>query len=184
MSSTRYKLQRYKFQKYPTGVVDINLWRYGESVKQFCKKKVEVIGGVCNEPDNYVYIKYLSSDGKYKFIPFVRSIVLQQTDSEIGQMSTLVTSLKGPNTGSASMGFTTYKQMVLTTPVNHEQYLTYEDVLSSPRVYLQKDTIDLRDEEENWILVKVEGGNSYNVRKPKDVFTITITLPVYNNIRV
>ena len=64
MSSTRYKLQRYKFQKYPTGVVDISLWRYGEETKQFCKKKVEVVGGVCNEPGNYVFILYLSSDGK------------------------------------------------------------------------------------------------------------------------
>ena len=67
---------------------------------------------------------------------------------------------------------------------NNKRSLTDDVFFSSPRVYLQKDTIDLRDEEENWILVKVEGGNSYNIRKPKDVFTITITLPEYNNIRV
>lgn len=184
MSSTRYRLQRYKFQKYQTGIIDINLWRYGsEGSEQFCQKKVEVIGGVCNEPGNYVYIKYLASDGKYKFIPFVKSVTLQQTDSEIGQASTIITSLKGPSTGKASMGYTTYKQMVLSTPVNKEQYLTYIDVLSSPRVYLQKDTIDLNDEDENWILVEVSGGNTYNVKKPKDIFTITITLPEYNNIK-
>lgn len=185
MGSTRYKLQRYKFQKYQTGIIDINLWKYEEdSAEQFCQKKVEVIGNICDNVEGYKYIKYLASDGKYKFIPFVRSVTLQQNDTSIGEVSTLITSLKGSNVGKASIGFSTNKQMVLSTPVDKNQYLTYVEVLSSPRVYLQKDTDELRDEDENWLLVTVDGGNTYNIRKPKDIFTITITLPDYNNIRM
>lgn len=186
MSSTRYKIQRYKFQKYQTGIIDIKLWRYagGES-ENFCQKKVQVVsGGHCNGVGKYVYIKYLASDGKYKFIPFNRSTTLEQNDEQIGSVSTIITSLSGPNTGSASMGYTTHKKMQLTTPVTKDQYVVYSEVLSSPRVYLQKDTDELNDEDENWILVNLEGGSTYNVNKPQEIFSITITLPEYNNLKM
>ncbi len=185
MASTRYKLQRYKFQKYQSGVIDIKLWRYfGNGGENFCQKKVEVIGGPCDDVNTYVYIKYLASDGKYKFIPFKRSIVLQQSDSKVGDVSSLIESGSGLTSGSMAIGYTTYKKLQLSTPVSKEQYLTYADVLSSPRVYLQKDTDELVDNNTNWIPVTVEGGNSYSVVKPKEIFTIMITLPEYNNLKM
>lgn len=185
MASTRYKLQRYKFQKYQSGLIDIKLWRYfGNESEYLCQKKVEVIGSRCDDVSNYVYIKYLASDGKYKFIPFKRSIVLQQSDVKVGNVSTLIESASGLTSSSVTMGYTTHKQLQLTTPVSNEQYLTYVDVLSSPRVYLQKDTDKLIDSNTNWIPVTVDGGNSYNVIKPKEIFTITITLPEYNNLKM
>lgn len=166
-------------------MIDIKLWRYfGDESENFCQKKVEVIGGVCEDVSNYVYIKYLASDGTYKFIPFKRSIVLQQNDSKVGDISSLIESASGLTSGSMTMGYTTYKQLQLTTPVTKEQYLTYVDVLSSPRVYLQNDTDELIDTNINWIPVTVEGGNSYNVVKPREIFTITITLPEYNNLKM
>ena len=185
MASTRYKLQRYKFQKYQSGMIDIKLWRYfGTGSEYFCQKKVEVIGGLCDNVSKYIYIKYLASDGKYKFIPFKRSIVLQQSDDKVGDVSTLIESASGLTSGSMTIGYTTHKQLQLTTPVSNEQYLTYVDVLSSPRVYLQKDTDELIDSNTNWIPVTVEGGNSYSVVKPKEIFSITITLPEYNNLKM
>ena len=183
MASTRYKLQRYKFQKYQTGIVDIKLWKYANGGSEdFCQKRVEVIGGHCDGVDTYVYIKYLASDGKYKFIPFKHSIILQQMDSKKGDISSFIESASGLTSSEVPIGYSTYKKMQLSTPTTKAQYLTYVDVLSSPRVYLQKDTEELIDNNTNWIPVTVEGSNSFSVVKPKEMFTINITLPEYNNL--
>lgn len=184
MASTRYKLQRYKFQRYETGEYDINLWRTDDDrMTNFCKKKVEVIGRKCLVPGDYAYIKYLDTEGQYRFITFDRFLTYQQNDEPIGQVSRLVTSLENAGSNTNGLGYVTSKQLMLSTKVTKEQYQEYIEVLQSPRVYLQKDTEDLLDEDKNWILVNVSSSSTqYNSKKPRETFSIVVTLPETNNI--
>ena len=186
MASSRYKLNRYKFQKvadntvltfyvHPAGTTDSSI---------ICKKTIKVPSTGC-EAGKYKYIKYLSTDGKYKFIPFEKVYVLSQSDEQIGSVSRLVTDLETAQSNTENIGSRTVKMIQLSTMVNREQYDEYIKCLQSARVYLQKDDTNLNDEDQNWLLVSISGNNTqFSSKKSKMNFTVTVTLPEYNNIRM
>lgn len=185
MASNKYKLNRYKFQKLTNDtVLTFYVHQYGTTDSSvICKKTIKVNVTGC-EAGTYKYLKYLSTDGKYKFIPFERVYVLSQSDEQIGSVSRLVTNLETAQGNTENIGSKTTKMMQLSTCISKEQYDEYCKCLQSSRVYLQKDDTNLNDEEENWLLVSITGNTNYSVKKAKITFTVTITLPEYNNIRM
>lgn len=183
MASNKYKVNRYKFQKVADGTVfTFYVHQPGvEEVQVIAKQTVRVPMTGC-EAGKYKYIKYLSTDGKYKFIPFEKVYVLSQSDEQIGTVSRLVTNLETAQGSTENIGAKTLKQLQLSTLVDRKQYEEYSKCLQSSRVYLQNDDTNLNDEEQNWLLVSVTGGSSFSSKKTKVQFTITVTLPEYNNI--
>lgn len=187
MASSKYKLMRYKFINYPVGVKKIQMNFYGHNadegyVKKICEKDVYVLQMNACGTNDYKYIKYLSTDGKYKFIPFQKYVTLSQTDTALGETSKLLTDLRTAQGDKQSLGYTSSKKIQLSTTCTEEQYNEWVKVFQSPRVYLQFKDPNLFDEDENWLLVTVEGSNSFVTKKTKNVFTMTINLPQYNNI--
>lgn len=185
MASSRYKLMRYKFIDLPVGKNEITLNFYAHNegyVKKIAEKEVIVLPMKSCDADDYKYIKYLSTDGKYKFIPFQKYFTMTQQDESLGETTKFSTNLKTAQGDTYSLGTKTEKQLVLTTSCTQEQYEEWSKVFQSPRVYLQLKDPTLYDEDENWLLVKVEGGNQYSTKKTRTTFSLTVKLPSYNNI--
>lgn len=185
MASSVYKLMRYKFVNYPVGTNNIQLNIYAHNTgdtKKICEKDIVIIGSNACGTNGYKYIKYLSTDGKYKFIPFKKYVTLSQDDELIGETGKLMTDLKTAQSNSYSLGYSSQKKMLLTTTCTQEQYNEWSKVFQSPRVYLQLKDPNLNDEDENWLLVRVEGTASFSTKKPCTTFSMTIVLPDYNNI--
>lgn len=176
---------RYKFIDLPVGKNEITLNFYAHNegyVKKIAEKEVVVLSMKSCDADDYKYIKYLSTDGKYKFIPFQKYFVMSQQDEALGNVQKLSTDLKTAQGDKYSLGMTTEKKLVLTTSCTEEQYEEWSKVFQSARVYLQLKDPTLYDEDENWLLVTVEGGNEYATKKTRTTFSLTVTLPSYNNI--
>lgn len=184
MASSIYKLQRYKFQKLPAGETTL-IFYYHDSESdesgELCRKKVIVDRSSCDNVGK-TYLKYLCPDGRYRFAYFTKSFKLQQTDSSTGEANRLVTDLETSQSSKETISIETVKSLELSTQVTQEQYEQYVWLLQSPRVYLQRDTEELNDEDENWVLVTVTGSPAYNTKKPRQTFTVTVTLPPYNNM--
>ena len=185
MASTVYKLWRYKFIEFPIGTNKIQLNFYsdnGGSAEKICEKDVIVIPMKSCGTNDYKYIKYLSTDGKYKFIPFRKFVTLSQEDEPIGESNKLMTNLKVAQGVNYNLGFNSKKKMLLTTSCTEEQYNEWVKVFQSPRVYLQFKDGNLYDEDDNWLLVSVDGSQEYSTKKSRSTFSMTIVLPQYNNI--
>jgi len=185
MASSVYKLMRYKFINYPAGTrrIQMNFYAHNSDyVKKICEKDIVVLPMKACGTNDYKYIKYLSTDGKYKFIPFRKFTTLSQTDEALGETSKLLTDLKTAQGDNYQLGYSSKKQMLLSTSCTEEQYDEWSKVFQSPRVYLQFKDPNLYDEDENWLLVKVEGSPNFVTKKSKNEFNLTITLPNYNNI--
>lgn len=182
MASALYKLSRYKFQKLPVGETKLLFYshRNGET-KVIAEKTVSVSNQVCSA-DKYKYIKYLSSDGTYKFIAFTKVWTVSEENEQIGEVSKIVTSLETTQSYNESIGAKTKKIINCSVQCSKEQYFEYIKCLESPRVYLQKDTTELEDEDKNWLLVKISGTPNLTSKKSASNFAVTIELPDYNNI--
>lgn len=182
MASSKYKLNRYKFQKVADNtILTFYVHRDGQDAKVIAKQTIRVPATGCFA-GKYKYLKYLSTDGKFKFIPFDKVYVLSQTDEQIGTVSRLVTDLETAQGNVENIGSKTTKMIQLSVLVDREQYEEYSKCLQSPRVYLQLDDTNLNDEEENWLLVTVTGGTEFSSKKSKTRFTVEVQLPEYNNI--
>lgn len=185
MSSALYKLMRYKFIDLPIGTTTMNFYGHDNqqgTVTKICEKDIVVLPMHACGSNDYKYVKYLSSDGKYKFIPFQKYVTLTQEDTQLGTVNKMMTDLKTAQGNSYSLGYSSVKRMQLTTNCSEEQYNEWVKVFQSPRVYLQFKDPNLYDEDENWLLVTVDSAPEFSTKKRKNTFSMTITLPDYNNI--
>lgn len=187
MASDFYKIYRLKLQNLPVGENKLPIYVYNTFLEEseLVGEKIVNVKPACGDPSKYIYLKYLSSDGQYRFCKF-ESVYTESDENEIngqvGKMSSSFTSAQGDK---YTIGYNTTRTISCKTIVKKDEYEEYMNLLRSPRVYMQKDTAELDDYDRNWILVTVEGqGNTLYTKKSSQSFSITITLPTIQNIRM
>lgn len=182
MASNRYKVTRYKVDDLPKGVNHITLWKHylGQN-KELCTKTVIASGNECAKS---VYLKYLASDGKYRFMCFDRNVRMGSNQTSLGNGQGIPTNLNVAVAPTYSLGYSSNRTIQAAVVCDLMRYAMLSDILTSPKVYLQTGETPylIDDDEKNWIEVQVSGENTIPVKKGTTVFSITITLPEYNSI--
>lgn len=189
MASAYYKIWRIKQQNFNEGETDVPLYRRITTMGQTSYayggvKKVKVRRGTCNNPANYIYLKFLANDGKYKFIQFDRIHTEDTTSENIGKVSKLNTSFISGQGSSYNIGYTGKRFINASVMLDNEAYKTASDIFTSPRVYMQvNETDELTDNDSNWLLVTVENeGGSFNTKKNSQRLSLRIELPEMQTI--
>lgn len=183
MASERYRITRYKIDNLDKGVHKLVLWKhYLKQNKELCTKTI-ISSDSCGKG---VYLKYLASDGKYKFMFFEKSVTFSGESTSNGNGIGLPNSLVSSVSPTYSLGYSSVRTLQVSTTVDLEKYKILADIVSSPKVYLQtkEETYNINDEEENWIEVQVSGNNSIPLKKGISTFSLLVTLPEYNSIKL
>jgi hypothetical protein len=157
---------RYKVNDLPEGEHVFN-WIINGEVG--CTAKV-IVKKNCPE---FKYLKYMDTNGFYRFFPFNER--WQQTDRTtlIGQTNNIVLSLKDSAGQKKNVGYKNTRVLSLVAEnVSTEELEILTDIYSSPRVYLNN------GDKDDWILVTLKGdGVTRRRKKYFDKFTVTIELP-------
>lgn len=181
MASERYSVTRFKVDNLEKGVHKVKLYKHylGQN-KVLCEKTV-IASHTCGK---YIYLKYLASDGRYKFMMFDRNIRLSGQNDSIGEGSAFPYSLDSMVSPTYSLGYSSVRTVSCGVVVDAEKYAYVSDILSSPKVYMQikEKPFEVNDLEDNWLEVTVQGSNEFPVKKGMSVFNVTVTLPEYNSI--
>ena len=182
MASNRYRITRYKVDDLPKGINKVVLWKHylGQN-KELCTKTVIASGNECAKT---VYLKYLASDGKYKFMCFDRNVRMGGQQTSLGNGQQIPNGLNDAKSPTYSLGYRSNRTIQCSVNCDLVKYTQLADILTSPKVYLQTGEAPflVNDEPENWIEVQVSGENNIPVKKGVTVFSVTVTLPEYNSI--
>ena len=180
MASSYYKLKRLKVVAGETDETYEIYWHYTSGQTQVdehvATKTVRIRRTAC--PGKYIYLKYLASDGLYRFLAFDTHYTSTMQSESIGQVSKLSTSFHTAQAPNYNIGQKSTKQITaVAKSVKNDQFLTYMDVFNSPRVYMQIDA-NAEDDDSNWVLVTVaDSGNQFKEKKGSQTFSCVITLP-------
>lgn len=185
MASDFYKIYRLKLQNLPVGENKLPIYVYNTFLEEssLIGEKVVTVKPACEDPTKYIYLKYLSSDGQYRYCKFDNVYTVADSNEINGQVSKLSNSFTSAQGDKYTIGYSTTRTISCKTIVRNDEYEEYMNLLRSPRVYMQKDA-ELDDFDKNWILVTVEGSNTLFTKKSSQVFSVTITLPTIQNIRM
>jgi len=124
--------------------------------------------------DEYKYIKFLDSNGFYRFFTFNDRWEEKDSPSKIGSTNNLITSLKDSLSNSYNVGYKNDRSLTLTAHnVSEEELNVISDMYTSPRVYL-----NVGPDKEDWVLVTLSGDGIGRRKMNKfGKISITITLP-------
>jgi hypothetical protein len=129
---------------------------------------------------NYRLIKYLDSNGQYRFFPFNNR--WQQTDKPtlIGKVNKFVTSILDSQSEAANIGYKNERRISLVAEqVSLEELEKLQDIFVSPRVYLYVGQHGY-DRIQDWIQVSITGDGIGRPRKTNfKKFAIDVILPEY-----
>lgn len=185
MASSYYKLKRLKVVAGESDETYDIYWHYESGGQHYdehvATKTVKVGRSLC--PGKYVYLKYLGTDGLYRFMAFDRYFTGTTQSESIGQVSKLSTSFHTAQAPNYNIGQKATRQITASIKsIRNDQFIAYMDVFNSPRVYMQVDA-DAEDGDENWILVTVtDSGNQFKEKKGSQTFSCVITLPEVQTI--
>lgn len=184
MASALYKFWRIKLQDYPEGETKVRFYMNrttvgGTDVLYIGEKKVKVRRNSCDNPEKYIYLKFLDSDGRYKFIQFDRYYTSETTQEKLGTISKLSTSFINAQGSTYNIGYEQKKYINASIQLSNEEFKVNYGLFSSPRVYMQvNETTALNDGDENWVLVSVENvGGGFNSKKNSQTLSVKIELP-------
>lgn len=123
-------------------------------------------------------IKYLDSNGQYRFMYFSKYYTRASNPESIGDVNELILSLKDDKGDKRKIGYNNNNTLTLSaSQLNQQERALVEDLFNSPQVYLVLDSKD--------IAVNVRGDNVSRIGKNKfSDFTITIELPKSYNITI
>lgn len=185
MASDFYKIYRLKLQNLPAGQTRIPMYVYNTFLEEseLIGEKIINVKPACGDPSKYIYLKYLSSDGQYRFCKLERIYTSAEQNDSLGKVSKMSTSFTSAQGDKYNIGYKTTKMITCRTTVKNDEFVEYLNLLRSPMVYLQKDE-ELSDYDSNWILVTVSGENVMQNKKSAQSFNVTITLPAIQNIRM
>ena len=160
---------RYKISDLTEGFHTFDVYKNGELVarhtvkaKEFCK--------------NYVLLKYLDSNGFYRFFPFNANFEKTMNNREIGTIETSIIDISQVN-GANIIGKESTVQMNLTAEnVTPEELEILSDIFVSPRVYIYNNSG--LDRLSDWQKVRILTNGTLKNRKsnPRKV-TVLIELP-------
>ena len=191
MASNFYKFWRIKKQGFEAGETRVNMYRLrtliGESGYMYSGyKTVKVRRNTCSDPEKYIYLKYLDSDNRYKFLQLNRLYTSSVSAESLGTVSKLSTNFATAQGKSYSLGYTASKSINASVELPNEEYEAAQGLFFSPRVYLQiNETTALTDGDENWLLVTVENtGGEYVSKKNSQILSVRIQLPETNTIKM
>lgn len=191
MASAYYKIWRVKKQNFQEGDTEVNVY-YDRTVLGNTStylagtKTVRVRRNSCSNPEKYIYLKFLDTDGKYKFIQFERIYTSETEAEEIGRVSKLNSSFTSAQGNKYSLGYTAKKYINASVNLSNDEYNAAAGLFVSPRVYLQiNETSDLNDEENNWLLVNVTNeGGAFMSKKNSQILSVRIELPDQHTIKM
>ena len=122
-------------------------------------------------------LKYLDTEGQYRFISFNKYWEGRNNPESIGVTSEIVKNILNAQSNEKALGYKNNKTLSLTkSDISADQLLVYQQILTSPRVYLQIGELDgLQD----WLLVSVRPIDAVYKRRKLlgGNFSIEITLP-------
>jgi hypothetical protein len=130
-------------------------------------------------------LKYLDSNGQYRFYPFNNYYSTRDNPSLIGQSNKLITSILTDQTNKQAIGYRNERKMQLTADVSKDELEKLSDIYVSPRVYLYVGSNN-SDQLKDWIEVTVEASDAI-IRRPKGDYgriDLTVTLPEYFTIKM
>lgn len=178
MASKKYKITRLKIQNINDGVHSVKLYKHkNDKIQELCTKTV-VVRNFCKGKS--IYLKYLSNDGRYKFISFCKYSINNHSGESLGSISRLTTDLYSGKSSSEQIGYDKSSSITATvTNVGFDEFKEISDVVTSSKVYMQvnENSDSINDSEENWILVTVDGNMQYNTKNPSQNFILNINLP-------
>lgn len=178
MSSQRYRLLRYKLDDLTKGIHKITLYKhYLRKTASLCEKTV-IASDSCI--DGKIYLKYLASDGLYKFILFDRGVNLLQNTNEGSRSYNIPYSTTDMTGSTKELGYSKTRMITASVNVDIDKYRILESIQDSPRVYVQINdkTFTPEDTEKNWVMCNVQmNSNNFPVKKGRALISITITMP-------
>jgi hypothetical protein len=129
-------------------------------------------------------LKFLDSNGQYRFYNFNSFYGVQDNPSLIGTTNEFITSILDAQTNSKNLGYRNDRQLSLTGEVNSDQLTILSDIYTSPRVYLYIGSNN-SDQDKDWLEVTIVGGDkTVRRRKAKNgSINLTIQLPEWFTIK-
>jgi hypothetical protein len=125
------------------------------------------------------YIRYLSSQGYYKFWLFNKYFSTSKNQSKIGSLLNSFDTMVGQQARAFNIGYKdAYSRIIVTSEnVSKEDQLVLMDIFTSPAVYIWSGSQNDADSEALWTLVEVEGSHSIREKNNFDNFSCTLVLP-------
>lgn len=132
--------------------------------------------------DGFKILKYIDSDGQYRFYPFNKFWESKDKPKLLGKASKIIESVLYSQSSENNIGYKNDRTISLVAEnVSQDELTILSDIYTSPRVLLYIGTTT--DEKKDWIEIDVKGDNINRLRKQK--FTkvnIDITLPKWYSI--
>lgn len=125
-----------------------------------------------------IILKYLDSNGQYRFYPFNKYYRTFDNPTQIGSVNKMITNILTDKSDSSNIGYKNERKIELTCEANEDQLLILSDIYTSPRVYLYTGT-GSNDNESDWIEIKlIANENTIHRRKANNGrVDIVVTLP-------
>jgi len=130
-------------------------------------------------------LKYLDSNGQYRFYPFNKYYQTTDTPVLIGKSNKLITSILTDQSNTQNVGYKNERilELVADVPTNELEKLT--DIYTSPRVYLYNGN-GVSDIAKDWLEVTIQANESIVKRRKSNSgrIGITVTLPEHFTIKM
>ena len=162
----------YRYKTIADASKDINFEVDGISV---ASKRIEVLD---NCPGG-LRLKYLDSDGQYRFQPFEKYYETRDNPELIGTTNKFITNILNDQSNKLMVGYNNERTMDISADVPTDQLEKLVDIYTSPRVYLYIGSNN-SDTAADWLLLDKVQAASAIVRRPRantGNIAITITLP-------
>ena len=128
-------------------------------------------------------IKYLDSNGQYRFYPFNKFYQKQDNPTLLGKYNKLVTSLLTGQSSERNLGYKNERVIIANADVTARELELLKDLYTSPSVYLYVGN-GSNDGYADWLEVTIKSReNANNIRKGNMInISITVTLPEHYTI--
>jgi hypothetical protein len=170
-------LYRYKVDNLVEGETTINLYKNGSLavihniiVKSFCESQK--------------LVKYLDNNGQYRFYSFNSRWESSDKVKLLGKANKLITSILTSQSNERIIGYKNERTLNLTADnVSSDELLLLQYIWTSPRVYLHVGEYN-SDEDSDWLLVTVSGGDKTVKRRKLEnaKFNIELLLPEWFSV--
>lgn len=122
---------------------------------------------------NAYIVKYLDSNGQYRFYPFNEYAYKYDQPEEIGYIDKFITNILNDQSNRKSVGFRNNRTIELVADVPTEHLELIKDLYTSPRVYLYIGDID---NAQGWLEVKQEVSEPLILPRKKKVVSVNLIL--------
>jgi len=134
--------------------------------------------------EGFRILKYLDSNGQYRFYPFNKYWESKDKPTLLGKSSKIIESILNSQSSESNIGYKNDRTISLVAEsVSQDQLTLLSEIYTSSRVYLYIGTTE--DEAKDWLEVDIKGDNLNRLRKRKFTkVSIDVILPEWYSIRM